>query len=62
MAYVKDEATSKYGYIDTEGNYIIEPQYYDVGIFYNGEAMVRQDEKWVYINAKGEYVADVEEE
>ena len=62
LAYVKDEATSKYGYIDTEGNYIIEPQYYDVGIFYNGEAMVRQDEKWVYINAKGEYVADVEEE
>lgn len=44
----------KYGYVDAVGDLVIEPQYKDAGKFYNGKAVVQeQDGGWALINKKG---------
>ncbi|MEC3906090.1 WG repeat-containing protein [Tamlana sp. 2201CG12-4] len=46
-----------YGYIDSNGEYIIEPQFKKAKDFSeNGLAPVRKNKKWGYINTKGDWV------
>lgn len=57
-ACVKDKATGKYGVIDSEGNYIITPEYYYLlpsqsGIF---KAYDQAGKDYYYINIKGEKI------
>jgi hypothetical protein len=44
----------KYGYIDTEGDFIIEPQFNDADPFIKGIARVKDGGKHKYITKAGE--------
>lgn len=54
MIPVKGE--SKYGYVDKEGNYLINPQFDKATFFQNGLALVISDGLCGYIDTKGNYV------
>jgi len=56
VAPVKFEG--KFGFIDTEGNWVIEPTFDSVGVFYNGFATVYQNEKEGKIDTSGELIID----
>ena len=45
-----------YGYIDLEGNYIINPQFDYAGEFFDGRALVGKGNLYGYIDEKGTYV------
>lgn len=45
-----------YGYIDTSGNFAIEPKFENARDFSEGLAAVEKDEKFGYINTSGEWV------
>lgn len=45
-----------YGYIDTTGRYVINPQFDEAGDFHKGLALVKFGGKWGYIDTKGCYV------
>jgi hypothetical protein len=46
----------KWGYVDRTGKTVVEPQFdYTYG-FHGGLAMVLIDDKFGYINPKGEYI------
>jgi hypothetical protein len=45
----------KWGFIDSSGSVVIEPQYDDAKSFSIGLAAVSVDGMWGYINASGEY-------
>ena len=46
-----------WGYINTSGNFVIQPQFRDAWPFYNGLAEVEfMDETWGYINKSGDVV------
>jgi hypothetical protein len=47
---------SKYGYIDTSGNIVIQPRFDDAWRFSEGLAPVRIEEKWGYIDQTGKIV------
>ena len=49
---------SKWGYIDTKGNIVIEPQFALARSFSNGLAAVFNGEKWGYINTEGQLAID----
>ncbi len=46
----------KWGYIDTKGKFVINPQFDEVYDFNNGLAKVKLGEKTGYINKEGKYV------
>lgn len=46
----------KWGFVDLEGQLVIEPQYEDAGAFSNGLAPVRTGGSWGYINQNNELV------
>ncbi|TYQ14888.1 UNVERIFIED_CONTAM: WG repeat protein [Acetivibrio alkalicellulosi] len=46
----------KWGFIDTNGELLIEHKFDEVGDFYKGIARVRMGEKWGYINTSGDYI------
>lgn len=48
----------KWGYIDTECNFVIEPQFHDAQSFSNSFAGVCKDGKWGFINTNGDVVID----
>ena len=48
----------KWGFIDVNGQIIIEPQYMDAHSFSNGFAAVSQNSEWGFINPNGELVID----
>ncbi|MBL7871749.1 MAG: WG repeat-containing protein [Cyclobacteriaceae bacterium] len=50
------EKDKKYGYINTQGNYVIAPSFDEAGAFYQGIAVVRKGKKVGVINAKGEFI------
>ncbi|MEH1906742.1 WG repeat-containing protein [Nostoc sp.] len=54
MALVK--LANKFGYINKEGNLIIEPQFDEADIFSEGLAPAQMGGKWGYINQFGEFV------
>jgi hypothetical protein len=51
------ESDGKWGFIDEEGKYVVNPQFQSVSFFCEGMAAVENfDSKWGYINEKGEIV------
>ena len=46
----------RWGYIDPEGRYAINPQYDEAGDFEGGLAPVRLKDAWGYINEEGKYI------
>ena len=46
----------KWGFIDTEGHYVINPQFDGAGLFSEGLARVKIDSKGGFIDAKGTIV------
>lgn len=46
----------KYGVINTEGEWVIEPLYENIGLFNCGLAPFRQNKKWGLLNAQGEVI------
>lgn len=46
----------KVGYIDKEGDFVIEPKFDDAKDFYEGLAPAKLDGKWGYIDKTGEFV------
>ncbi len=49
---------SDYGFMDSEGNVIIEPSYSDAWQFINELAPVKQGNKWIFINKEGNQAVD----
>lgn len=45
-----------YGYIDTTGRYVINPQFDEAGDFHKGLALVKFGGKWGFIDTTGRYV------
>ncbi len=48
----------KWGYVDEESNFVIEPQFQEAHSFSNSFAAVSKDGKWGFINNKGTVVID----
>ena len=48
----------KYGYINTDGDFVIEPQFEEAEDFKNGIARVRTNGKYGYINTNGKFVIE----
>lgn len=48
------EVSKKFGYIDINGKFVIEPQFDKPGNFENGLALVSKEGKWSFINQKGQ--------
>lgn len=46
----------KYGYIDTSGNIVINPQFDFAEAFSEGTAKVEIEERWAYIDKSGKIV------
>lgn len=55
IAFEKD---GKWGFVDTEGNVVIEPVYHQAKSFSYGLAAVCEDGKWGFINQSNELVID----
>ena len=53
LKYDKD---NKFGFIDTNGNIVIEPQFEDISEFSEGLAAVKLNNNWGYINKSGKIV------
>ena len=47
-----------YGYIDTTGSYVINPQFDEAGDFHKGLALVKFGGKWGFIDTTGRYVVN----
>ena len=54
-----DEETYKYGYMDSKGNVIVEPQYDSEMDFSNGLAAVEKAGKWGFIDLEGSVVIPI---
>jgi hypothetical protein len=48
----------RWGFVDDQGNWVIQPTYEDVNRFHEGLAAVKQDRAWGYIDASGVYVIE----
>jgi serine/threonine-protein kinase len=55
---VGDFETGKWGYIDSTGNMVIEPQFDNAYEFSDGIATVRIADKWGFIDMTGQHVID----
>lgn len=53
---------NKYGYVDPEGNEIVDPTYDHTSGFSDGLASVMANEEWGYINKQGKVVIPIEYE
>ena len=51
-------SNDKYGLLDNKGNEILSATFDDVYVFSEGMAIVRKDDKYGYINKKGEYAIE----
>lgn len=54
------EAGGKYGYIDTSGKFVIQPQFEEASYFSEGWAVVEKEGKKFYISREGEKVLEPE--
>lgn len=59
-AVVMQETRSgkRFGYIDSNGRWAIQPRFEQAGMFYEGKAAVQENGKWGYIDASGAYVIE----
>ena len=53
-----ENADGKWGYINSKGDIVIEPQFASAKSFSNGLAGVSNGEKWAFINQSGRVVSD----
>ncbi len=51
---------SQYGFINKEGEVVIEPVFEKAGDFKNGKALVKDNETFFYIDSSGQYLKDAE--
>jgi hypothetical protein len=51
-------AGHRWGYIDTAGNWVIEPRFEAAGLFVDGPAPVKLDGRWGYIDCTGSVVIE----
>jgi hypothetical protein len=60
LAAMPDPCSSsgRWGYIDTDGQFMIKPQFNDAQDFSQGLAAVQIGEKWGFVNPKGEIVIE----
>ena len=58
LLVVVDSKTEKCGFIDKNLNYVIEPQFDDVGRFIDGIAAVQQNGFWGMIDKTGKYIIE----
>lgn len=58
LASVKERNTGKYGFINAQGEWIIQPQFETAQPFERGKAFVRRDGKFFYIDHKGHRIMD----
>lgn len=56
LAVVADPALMKYGYIDSIGNYRIDPKFQDANPFWENLAAIRNNNKWGFIDNSGQVV------
>ena len=56
--YAAVESDGKWGFVDTKGNVVIEPQYEAARSFSNGFAAVKSNGKWGFIDTKGKMCID----
>jgi hypothetical protein len=54
LAPVQKQENGKFGFIDSSGNYVIQPLFEDAMPFSEGLAAVRLNGRWGYINTRGE--------
>lgn len=47
---------TRWGYINLEGEYVINPQFDEASPFFGGQARVKKGDKYGYINKEGKYV------
>ena len=52
-------AEGNWGYINPQGNFVLEPKYSDAKAFNNGEALVRADDQYFFINNTGKRLRDM---
>lgn len=52
------EQNNLWGYINTSGEMVIQPQFTDANDFKNGYAAVRSGSLWGFINTKGNYIIE----
>jgi hypothetical protein len=55
MDLIPVELNGQWGYIDRDGNYVINPQFESADIFRGGVALVKANEKFGFIDEKGNY-------
>ncbi|MFZ2959028.1 MAG: WG repeat-containing protein [Candidatus Ozemobacteraceae bacterium] len=60
MCWVQMYNTKRYGFIDHNGNIVIEPIYDDAKGFHRDRAAVRKGKLWGFINSKGEVAIPLE--
>jgi len=58
LVFNKSKSTDKYGFIDKNGEFIIEPKFEYVESFSNGFALVRLNNKFGYIDKSGKYLME----
>lgn len=51
-----DERHQIHGFVDSNGDWVISPQFDEVGLFTEGLAAAKVDERWGYIDASGAWV------
>ena len=56
LAVVK--LNNKYGFVNTEGEEVVEPKYDEIGYFYDGLARVKLNGKWGFVNTEGVEVVE----
>ena len=54
--FLKYDKDNKFGFIDTNGNVVIEPQFEDISEFSEGLAAVKLNNNWGYIDKSGKIV------
>jgi hypothetical protein len=58
--YAAVKQNGKWGYIDLDGNKVIDCQYEEAKSFSNGIGAVKQNGKWGYINTDNKIVIDLQ--
>lgn len=48
------DANGQFGFAGSSGRMVVQPQYEDIGLFYNGFAVVKKEGKYGVINTRNE--------
>lgn len=55
---IDEEGYRSCGVVTTDGEVVVEQEYYDISAFSNGVAVIRTDSQYGVINTKGEFIVD----